>query len=418
VVNSRNGEKKLTNELKYTYRCTDCGSEYTGDQIRYLCPQCEQVAGEFQAGVLETILDPEYLAALKIKPAVTAEDFLVYQLPQAAAYPVGNTPLIAPLKLQQQYGFPNLFLKNDGANPSGSLKDRASQLVAAQALFHNEKTVVLASTGNAGSAMACAGAALGLKVILFVPASAPKAKLMQAVLYGATVIPIRGTYDDAFNLSIEYTTRFGGINRNTAYNPLTIEGKKTVSIEIFNQLGRNAPDVVFLPVGDGVIYAGVYKGFSDLLTAGLIEKMPQIVGVQSTGSNAIAHAYQTGKMQAIAKATTAADSIAVASPANGRMAVKFMRACGGWATEVSDTEISQAQLQLCREAGVFVEPAAAAAWAGFLKDHSKLKPSQKIIVLLTGLGFKDLAAVEKAVEIPEAVAPDLDSIINRGGRRE
>jgi len=264
--------------------------------------------------------------------------------------------------------------------------------------------------------MACAGAALGLKVILFVPVTAPKAKLMQSVLYGATVIPIRGTYDDAFKLSIEYTQKFGGINRNTAYNPLTIEGKKTVSIEIFHQLGRNTPDVIFVPVGDGVIYAGVYKGFADLKAAGLIEKIPQIVGVQSTGSNAIAQAFQSGNMLAIKKAATNADSISVASPANGRMAVKFMRACRGWATEVSDAAISQAQLQLCREAGVFVEPAAAAAWAGFLKDRAKINSDKKVVVLLTGLGFKDLAAVEKMVKIPEAVEPDLDSIINRGVR--
>jgi len=403
--------------VNFIYRCTDCGSEFPSDQIRYLCPRCEQVAGEFQKGVLETALDPNHLASLKNRPSVEPDDFQVYQTPRAA-YPVGDTPLVQPDKLRRTYELPNLFLKNDAANPSGSLKDRASQLVAAQALHHSEKTVVLASTGNAGSAMACAGAALGLKVILFVPATAPKAKLMQSILYGATVIPIRGTYDDAFRLSIEYTQKFGGINRNTAYNPLTIEGKKTVSLEIFNQLDRSAPDMVFVPVGDGVIYAGVYKGFADLYIAGLIGKMPQIVGVQASGSNAIAKAFQSGKMLNIEKTTTTADSIAVASPANGRMAVKFMRACHGWATEVSEAEILQAQLQLCKDAGVFVEPAAAAAWAGFLKDRDKLEQSQKIIILLTGSGFKDLSTVEKAVVIPEALEPDLDFILNRRGRRE
>ncbi|PIS30735.1 MAG: threonine synthase [Candidatus Marinimicrobia bacterium CG08_land_8_20_14_0_20_45_22] len=398
--------------MNFKYRCSDCGAEYPADQIRYLCPRCEQIPGEFQKGVLETLLDPEYLASLKNKPAVTPADFLVYQLPEAAAYPVGNTPLVAPEKLRQQYGLPNLFLKNDGANPSGSLKDRASQLVAAQALYHNEKTVVLASTGNAGSAMACAGAALGLNVILFVPATAPKAKLLQSVLYGATVIPIRGTYDDAFRLSIEYTKQFGGINRNTAFNPLTIEGKKTVSIEMFNQLGRSAPDIVFVPVGDGVIYAGVYKGFADLKVAGLIAKIPQIVSVQASGSNAIAKAYQSGRMLTIDKATTAADSISVASPANGRMAIKFMQACSGWATEVSDAEITAAQLQLCQDAGVFVEPAAAAAWAGFLKDKSNLDPLQKIVILLTGVGFKDMNAIENKIAIPPTIEPNLEAIIN------
>lgn len=404
--------------MDFFYRCTDCSREYPPDKIIYLCPHCAVTtpAGEFQKGVLETIIDVSYSKGLKQKQTVIAEDFLPYPLIQSEAYPVGNTPLIAPVRLQERLGFAHLYLKNDGANPSGSLKDRASQLVAAQAFYFGEKMITLASTGNAGSAMACAGAALGLKVNLFVPATAPKAKLLQSVLYGANVIPIQGTYDDAFKLSIEYTRQHGGINRNTAYNPMTIEGKKTVAIEIFNQLIHTAPDIIYVPVGDGVIYAGVYKGFADLQTAGLIDKIPQIIGVQAVGSNAIARAFQTGKMRAIERAETAADSISVASPANGRMAVKFMRACHGWATEVTDEEITAAQLHLCKDAGVFVEPAAAAAWAGFLKDQDKLNRSQKVVVLLTGIGFKDTSAVGKVVTITESIEPDLRVVLNRGER--
>ena len=398
--------------MKFWYKCIDCGAEYSSDKIIYLCPKCEkeQKPDEFQKGVLQTKLDPDYLKSLSRKSEICPDDYSVYKIPHSESYPVGNTPLISPESLRQKTGFKHLYFKNDSTNPSGSLKDRASKLIAAQAMHFKEKVIALASTGNAGSAMACAGAAYGLDIVLFVPESAPKAKLIQSLLYGAKVIPIKGTYDDAFKLSIEFTNMYGGINRNTAYNPLTIEGKKTVSIEIYNQLKCNPPDIVYLPVGDGVIYSGVYKGFSDLREAGLIENIPQIVGVQSVGSNAISRAFQTGKMKAIESANTIADSISVASPACGRMVVKFLKICNGWMTEVTDDEISRAQLQLCRDSGIFVEPAAAASWAGFLKDSAKLDKDKTIVVLLTGIGFKDMKAVENIMSIPDSIKPEIEEV--------
>ena len=393
--------------MEFRYACTDCGKEFFTDKIVYLCPACGggQKDGEFQQGVLKVFLDPDYLRSLGGRKSIRGEDFLPY--PVSSLYPVGNTPLVAPERLRSSLGLKNLFLKNDGANPSGSLKDRASQLVAAQAVHFGEQKVILASTGNAGSAMACAGAAFGLDIILFVPETAPRAKLMQSILYGAKVIPIQGTYDEAFSLSIEYSQERGGINRNTAYNPMTIEGKKTVSIEIFNQLGGKVPDAVFVPTGDGVILAGVYKGFFDLKTAGLTDTIPRIVCVQADGSNAIARALGTGRMKGLAKAVTKADSISVASPANGRMAVEYIRASGGKAVEVPDSAITESQLQLCREAGVFVEPAAAAAWAGFLKERNAINDDDTVVILLTGTGFKDMKSVEDRVTIPDSIKPDI-----------
>ncbi len=403
--------------MKFTYRCTDCGTEYSPVEIIYLCPGCQekQEPGTFQKGVLKTILDPDYLKSLASRESVSPKDFSPYPIPYLQSYPVGNTPLIAPRKLRTKSGCPGLFLKNDGLNPSGSLKDRASQLVAAQAMHFSENMVALASTGNAGSAMACAGASYGLNIVLFVPETAPKAKLMQSVLYGATVVPIQGTYDEAFALSIEFTKRKGGINRNTAFNPLTIEGKKTVSIEIFNQLGRTVPDVVYVPTGDGVILAGVYKGFFDLKEAGITEKLPRIVCVQAEKSNAVADAYRTGTMKALEKAETRADSISVASPANGRMAVEYIKSSGGWVTEVADQEITLAQLTLSRDAGVLAEPAAAAAYAGFVRDWDKFRGDEIIIVLLTGTGFKDMDSVKDHVAIPPSIPPGVDEIGNLTG---
>ncbi len=406
--------------MKFKYVCNDCGKEYGSSDIMYRCPVCsgtpEDSKDEMQKGNLITVLDSDYLASLKTSSIngkdVTPSDFFPYPVPDIASYPVGNTPLIKPKRLISETGYTGLLLKNDGANPSGSFKDRASQLVAAQAVHFGENTIALASTGNAGSAMACAGAAYGLDIILFVPETAPKAKLLQSVLYGAKVIPVKGTYDDAFALSIEYTKLFGGINRNTAFNPMTIEGKKSVSIELYNQLGRKAPDVVYVPVGDGVIYSGVYKGFFDLKEAGLIEKIPKIICAQSKKSNAISKAWRTGELTTIASASTRADSISVASPANGRMAVRYINESEGWATEISDEAILSAQLELAKSAGVFIEPAAAAAWGAFRKDaeEKKISKDDSIIVLLTGTGFKDLAAVETTVTIPSSIEPTVEAV--------
>ncbi|ADK80511.1 MULTISPECIES: threonine synthase [Sediminispirochaeta] len=400
--------------MEFHYICNDCGAEYDSKHIIYRCPACSGKAaeGEMQRGNLRTIIDPAYLKSLADKKNLSPFDFFPYEIPTPQAYPVGNTPLLGPERLRKRYKVPRLFLKNDGMNPSGSFKDRASQLVVGQALHFGEQKVALASTGNAGSAMACAGAAYGLEIILFVPETAPRNKLMQSVLYGATVVPVKGTYDDAFGLSIEFTEKHGGINRNTAYNPMTVEGKKSVAIELFLQFARRAPEYVYVPVGDGVIYSGVVKGFKDLLDAGLIERLPKVICVQSTKSNAIAQAWESGEAKTIPAATTKADSISVASPANGRMAVDFINECKGWASQVSDEAIIEAELELCKEAGLFAEPAASAAWAGYKQDlaSGKITPEAEAVVLLTGIGFKDMKAVEDTIKMPNSVEPKLDAV--------
>lgn len=400
--------------MRFSYTCSDCGTVYEDQGLMYQCPRCTSDEHEFQRGNLIVTLDPEELSLLSQKDHVIPSDFFPYPIPEPSAFPVGNTPLASSPRLSEKYGMPGLRFKLEGQNPSGSFKDRASQLVAAQAFALNEKKVVLASTGNAGSAMACAGAAYGLEIVLFVPASAPKNKLMQSVLYGAHVIPVDGTYDDAFALSIAYSQEFGGINRNTAYNPMTTEGKKSVSIEMFEQLGRSVPDAVYVPVGDGVIISGVYKGFRDLLDAGISDKMPAIICVQASGSDAISRALNDDDYTPLAKAETRADSISVASPANGRMAVEYIRRSGGWSVVISDDEISEAQLELAGESGFFAEPAAAASWAGIKADREHLSSTlgndAVVIALLTGSGFKDMDAFDGKVSIPPAIAADIASM--------
>lgn len=404
--------------MKFKYVCKDCGREYESDEVMYLCPHCSehQEANTFEKGVLLVELDETYLKSLKKKDKVSAEDFFVYPILDASSFPVGPTPLVRPRRIEEKYGFTNLAFKLDSQLLSGSFKDRASQFVAAQAVAKGCGKIALASTGNAGAAMSAVGAAYGLEIVLFVPESAPVGKLMQSVLYGATVVPVKGTYDDAFRLSIEYTKHFGGINRNTAYNPMTIEGKKSVSIELFEQLERRLPDVIYVPTGDGCILGGVWKGFHDLLRAGLIEKMPRLVASQSKASNAISQAFKTGFFSPV-KATTRADSISVSCPANGRMAVRAIRESEGWTTEVEDEEILSAQLELAKEAGLFVEPAAACAFAAFKADEKFLREQfgeeASILVLLTGTGFKDMAVFEGRVKLPEAIENSEEAVIKR-----
>ena len=374
----------------------------------YQCPECsrENDGSHFPKGNLIVELEEDVLKAAAAKEHVTPDDFYPYPSDDKDAYPIGITPLMKPRRIQKKLGLPNLSFKLDSQLISGSFKDRASYEVALQAKALGEKKIVLASTGNAGAAASAVGAAMGLDIILFVPATAPINKLMQSVLYGAHVVPVKGSYDDAFVLSIEYTKMYGGINRNTAYNPMTIEGKKSISIELFEQMGRKAPDAVYVPVGDGCIIAGVAKGFMDLMKAGLIDKLPRLIACQSTASDAISRAINNDDYRAIA-ATTRADSISVDLPANGRMAADYVKASEGWAVTVTDQEILDSQLVLTRLGGILAEPAAACAYASIEKDKdhlvSVLGKDAEIVVLITGSGFKDMKAFDGRAEIPEAI---------------
>jgi len=395
--------------VKVRYACASCGAEHATDAIVYRCPRCSAAppSSGWVRGILSVVADPDRLrAAARGGAPVDPHAFLPITVP-GAEFPAGGTPLVQPALLRESIGFPNLFFKNDTLNPSGSLKDRASLLVAAQAIAAGERRVALASTGNAGASMAAAGAALGLEIVLFVPGSAPRAKLLQSLLYGARVVPVRGTYDDAFGLSIAYTEARGGVNRNTALNPFTIEGKKTASIEIWNQLGGRMPDVAYVPAGDGVILGGVHKGFADLVAAGLADRLPVLVAVQASGSDAIARAFRERRQVILDRTTTIADSLSVCSPVNGEMALRCLAETGGRAVEVDDAAIGRAHHELCRSAGLFVEPSSAAAWAGFLADRGNLDRDATVVVLLTGTGFKDVKAAEAHVTVPAPCEPRL-----------
>lgn len=399
----------------FNYRCTECHREYSRDQVRYLCPECGKTyhPGIPLKGVLEAIFDYDAIRSKFNQQNPDWNLFCAVEPEFHPPLPVGNTPLARTGKLGAELALTNLWVKNDGLNPSGSLKDRASFLVVAEARRVGEKRIVAASTGNAASALAAVCASTDREALIFVPEKAPKAKLVQMVLYGARVIPVKGTYDDAFRLSLEYTEKRGGLNRNTAYHPLTIEGKKTAGLEIWTQLGFQVPDAILVSVGDGVIIAGLHKAFVDLQRAGLIEKLPRLICVQVETSDAIHHYIQTGHYQDAVNPTTRADSISVSCPSNAHWARRAVLEAGGCSVLVSDGEILEAQARLARTTGIFAEPAAATAVAGLVKlqqEGPKFAKDARIVILATGHGLKDVEAPLSRVSIPPAIEPVLEAV--------
>jgi threonine synthase len=394
---------------RFAYRCSECGKRYERDEVRYLCPECGKA---YHPGVpLRGVLTAEFdYASIGRRFRKTRPDWGLFSAVEPEfypPYPMVPTPFSRSAALGAACGLADVWIKNDALNPSGSLKDRASFLVAAEASRLNERTIVTASTGNAASSLAAVCAAAGRRAIIFVPQTAPRAKLAQMLLHGALVVPVKGTYDDAFRLSLEYTALYGGLNRNTAYHPLTIEGKKTVGLEIWQQNGWRVPDAIVVPTGDGVILSGVFKAFEDLRRAGLIARLPRLVCVQAKGSDAIHRYISTGRYRNAANPATIADSISVSIPSNAHMARAAVLRSRGASLTVSDREILEGQRTLATTAGLFAEPAAAAAVAALskLRLGGILRPGAQVVVLITGHGLKDVDAVLANMRMPASIPP-------------
>lgn len=391
--------------MEFNYICTQCAAEFEIVPELMVCPHCsaKQEADEPVRGILEVALKGQ------AQPDFSKFDLLPVDEKFFPPIPVGNTPLWEPRNIRESTGFSHLYIKDDGVNPTFSFKDRASYLVSAFAKANGIDEIILASTGNAGSSMAGVGAAAGQKITIFLPETAPEAKIVQAIQYGATVHKVKGNYDLAYDFSLEYTRLKGGMNRNTAYNPMTIEGKKTVSLEIFQQLSQ-APDYVFVSTGDGCIVAGVIKGFKDLFNLGLIKQVPVVYSVQAETSDALFRANQSGKFENI-PTSTVADSICVDVPRNGYHALKLLKDFNGKIIRVSDEEILTAQHSMAAQSGIFSEPAGATAFAGFTKAKGDLPKDATVVILSTGNGLKDVVSALKGVQAPAESIESIQEII-------
>jgi threonine synthase len=310
----------------------------------------------------------------------------------------------------KRFAVRQLLIKDDGRNPTASFKDRPSALCLAKAREASAKIITTASSGNAGSALAGMCASVGMESVIFVPTSAPPAKIAQLQIYGSGVVIVEGSYDQAYDLCIEASTRFGWYQRSTGINSFTREGKKTAALEIGEQLAWDVPDKVIVPVGDGNIISGLWKGFTDLHRIGLIERLPQMIGVQSETASAIVDAANGDGKVRVGPAHTIADSINVGRPRDATLAIRAIRDSGGCGVKVSDDRIIAAIPALARESGVFCEPAAAAAYAAFVHmcKSGAIKSDERVLLMLTGNGLKDINSARRSVGEPMRVPPDID----------
>jgi threonine synthase len=409
-------------EKKYVgYRCSLCGKEYGPDDVTYVCPQ--------DGGNLDVLLDYEGLRKkYQIEDITSRTDMSLWRYlpllpvsdPGGEGTPLrvaGWTPTFKPTILEKELGLQNLWVKDEGRNPTASFKDRASSVVVARAREINAEVVVTASTGNAGAALAGMSAAVGQRSVIFAPKTAPPAKIAQLLIYGSEVILVDGNYDMAFDLALQASNEFGWYCRNTGYNPFTVEGKKTAAFEIWESVILNLnsklkPLSVFVSVGDGNIISGIHKGFKDLMKLDWLEEMPRIFGIQSDKSAAIANAYFAGTEDITpVSATTIADSISVDLPRDGVRAVRAATQTGGAYITVTDEQIISAISDLGR-VGIFAEPAGSTAYAGLLKalKEGLIQPEDPVLVMNTGNGLKDVKSAMKAAGEAPVIQPDFEAL--------
>lgn len=395
-------------------RCVKCGREYEAVPDLTNC-EC--------GGILDILYDYDYIKTVFTKEKLAARSkptMWRYRelLPVEESTPdtelrVGWSPLYEAPRLAKRLGLKQLWIKDDGVNPTASLKDRASAMAVAKAREAGAEVIACSSTGNAASSLAGNAAAAGLKTYIFVPSRAPKGKVAQLMSFGATVISVQGSYEDTFELSKAAIERWGWYNRNAAINPYLSEGKKTVGLEILEQLGWQVPDYIAISVGDGCTIAGLWKGLKDLYAIGFIDRLPKLISAQAAGCYPINRAVETGEPWRPMEENTLADSIAVGVPRNADKAIAAIRESGGLTVEVTDQEIMDAQKLLGESCGVFGEPAGVTGTAGVKKllEQGRLPADSSVVSVVTGNGLKDVANAIAARGEPISVPSDMEILL-------
>lgn len=393
-------------------RCIKCGKTFDAVADLYTCPICFGIIDiEYDYDYIKHKINRDTLAARRENSMWRYREFLpVEEESPPSCLRVGWTPLYPAQRLGAVIGLPRLYIKDDALNPTSSMKDRASAIAIVKAKEGGFSVVACSSTGNAASSLAGGCAAEGLGAVIFVPRRAPQGKVAQLLIFGAKVVSVDGSYADTYHLSAQAIQKWGWYNRNAAINPYLVEGKKTVALEIGEQLGYKSPDWVAVSVGDGCSIAGVYKGFQDLFKTGLIDRIPSLLSVQAEGCCPINTAFETGCELMPTAENTIADSIAVGEPRNPDKALDALRTSNGAAVNVSDEEILDAMRILGRNSGVFGEPAGTAALAGLRKAAAKglIAPESTVVYIVTGNGLKDVQNGIKAAGDPLLIPPDME----------
>jgi len=396
-------------------QCIGCGAEYPINEVIYNCERCgDLLEVRVDEKALKEKIETEEWRLRPISVWKYKEFLPVFDETKIVTLREGGTPLYRCERLGKELGVENLYVKNEGANPTGSFKDRGMTVGVSKALELGVKAVVCASTGNTSASLAAYAAKAGLPCIVLIPAGkVALGKLAQAMMYGAIVVGVRGNFDVALQMAVSASKQVGLYLLNSI-NPFRIEGQKTAAFEICDQLEWQVPDRVVLPVGNAGNITAYWKGFRELKASGLVEKLPKMVGVQAAGASPIAKAFAANRatIEPVKDPDTVATAIRIGNPVNWKRALNALRGSNGAALTVTDDEIIKAQKLLARKEGIFIEPASAASIAGLKKlvENGEVDVDETIVCIATGHGLKDPEAAVRACEEIIEIEPSLEAL--------
>ncbi|MBI4360717.1 threonine synthase [Candidatus Micrarchaeota archaeon] len=404
--------KTQTLSDEYWLACSSCKKTVVETQSYTTCPWCQQS--------LEVKYDYERIAehfnvhVMKTAPMAATKYLDLYPLAnlrRVVSLNEGGTPLYRARKLEKQLGLKRLWIKFEGSNPTGGFKDRGSLVELTKALELGAKTVTCASTGNMAASVSAYAAVAGLPCYIIVPEGTPLGKMAQTLAFGSRVVQVRGTYDDA----VELTT---GLSRMDGFflagdYAFRLEGQKSQSFEVVEQLGWRSPDLVMVPVGNGTNASAIWKGFKEFEWFGLTDSLPKMVAVQPENVAPIVKAFnQNEPLEPVVKPQTVAGAVCVGNPSDAHKLLAALRESGGSAATASDHEILEAQKWLAKTEAVFVEPAAALNLATLknMLDAGQVDGSEEVVLVMTGTGLKDPTSALKVLPSPPSVEPDLAEV--------
>ena len=403
-------------DVDFHLECIDCGARYDPNQVIYTCSRCGGLLSvEYNFSSLPEDLDQTWkkrtLSVWRYRELLP-----IGRIENKVSLGEGGTSLNKCLRLSEEIGLKNLYVKNEGENPTGSFKDRGMTVGVTKAVELGMTKVACASTGNTSASLAAYAARAGIECIVLIPSGKVAfGKLTQAIIHGAKVIQIRGNFDEALRI-VRKICHSHPIYLLNSLNPFRLEGQKTAAFEIHDQLDGRIPNKIVVPVGNAGNISALWKGFVELRELGLTDKAPQMIGIQAEGAAPIADSLKKKlrRVRFVDNPETVATAIRIGSPVNWKKAVRAVKESQGLVEKVSDAEILEAQKLLAQQEGLFVEPASAASIAGLIKltRMGVIGKDELVVCILTGHGLKDPNIILRRFPRPIEVEASEDAVIN------
>jgi threonine synthase len=396
--------------------CIKCGNKYGINEIVYFCKKCGDLLkikydhGELDEALKKSEWRNAPLSVWRYRDFMPINDFS-----KIVSLNEGGTGLHSCQRLAKHLGVRQLYVKNEGENPTGSFKDRGMTVGVTKAVELGVKSVICASTGNTSASLAAYAAKAGLQCAVLIPSGKiAYGKLSQAMIYGAKVIQVRGNFDQALDVVLKLSEKHRNIYLLNSINPFRIEGQKSLGYEICDQLNQEAPDRIVVPVGNAGNISAIWKGFTEFHELGLVKTLPKMTGIQAAGSAPVARAIKNGSdtIVPVAKPETVATAIRIGAPVSWKKALNAIRESHGTAETVTDAEILDAQKTLAQVEGLFVEPASASSIAGLKKliEDGEVDGDERVVCVTTGHGLKDPDVAVKMSEKPVEVDAEMEAI--------